>query len=189
VVAARPPRANPERKLIFAGTRTSTDPVAAGRDRSHSSSSNGAVTHVLPIVGANCSMVSDSPRAPAGTPAAYRTAAAVSAPPVQPTSAARSDLRRCATARVHRGEVLPAGPAGVGTPTPSLARGLPYTGLESLGDILDDLHTRWSGRRVMLIGHMATYRALERVINNVSLEDLVAAEFEWRETGWEYRLP
>jgi 2,3-bisphosphoglycerate-dependent phosphoglycerate mutase len=72
----------------------------------------------------------------------------------------------------------------------------PYPGGEShrqavrrAAGILDDLPTRWSGRRVMLIGHMATYRALEHVINNVSLEDLVAAEFEWRETGWEYRLP
>ncbi len=72
----------------------------------------------------------------------------------------------------------------------------PYPGGEShrqasrrAAGILDDLPIRWSGRRVMLIGHMATYRALEHVINHVSLEDLVATEFEWRESGWEYRLP
>ena len=40
----------------------------------------------------------------------------------------------------------------------------------------------------MLIGHLATYRALEHLINGVALEDIVAADFTWRPEGWEYRL-
>src|SRR6266545_8114429 len=46
----------------------------------------------------------------------------------------------------------------------------PYPGGEShaqaIGRVvrfLADLPTRWAGRRVMVIGHLATYRALERV--------------------------
>jgi hypothetical protein len=40
----------------------------------------------------------------------------------------------------------------------------------------------------MVIGHLATYRALEHVTNGVSLEDIVATDFTWRPEGWEYRL-
>jgi 2,3-bisphosphoglycerate-dependent phosphoglycerate mutase len=71
----------------------------------------------------------------------------------------------------------------------------PYPGGEShrqairrVAGLLHDLPTRWSGQRVMLIGHLATYRALEHVVNHVPVEDIVAADFDWRETGWEYRL-
>jgi broad specificity phosphatase PhoE len=71
----------------------------------------------------------------------------------------------------------------------------PYPGGEShrqavqrVARMLDDLPTRWTGTRVMLIGHVATQHALEHVINGIAVEDLVAADFEWRETGWEYRL-
>jgi broad specificity phosphatase PhoE len=53
---------------------------------------------------------------------------------------------------------------------------------------LADLPTRWAGRRVMLIGHLATYRALEHVTTGRSVRDLVADSFEWRPEGWEYRL-
>jgi broad specificity phosphatase PhoE len=51
-----------------------------------------------------------------------------------------------------------------------------------------DLPSRWDRQRVMVIGHLATYRALEHIVNGVSLEDLVATEFIWRPEGWEYRL-
>jgi 2,3-bisphosphoglycerate-dependent phosphoglycerate mutase len=54
--------------------------------------------------------------------------------------------------------------------------------------VLDDLPSRWDGRRVMLVGHVATYQALEHVLNGHPVEDLVAAEMDWRETGWQYRL-
>ena len=72
----------------------------------------------------------------------------------------------------------------------------PYPGGEShdqaiqpVAGVLADLPTRWAGRRVMLIGHLATYRALEHVINGRTIHDLVAAEFQWRAEGWEYQLP
>jgi 2,3-bisphosphoglycerate-dependent phosphoglycerate mutase len=71
----------------------------------------------------------------------------------------------------------------------------PYPGGESHGQaiarvagLLADLPTRWTGRRVMLIGHLATYRGLEHVVNGLTVQELVEAEFEWRAEGWEYRL-
>ncbi|HEY3000911.1 MAG TPA: histidine phosphatase family protein [Kribbellaceae bacterium] len=71
----------------------------------------------------------------------------------------------------------------------------PYPGGEShsqaiqrVAGFLADLPTRWAERRVMLIGHLATYRALEHVINGLTVQELVAADFEWRAEGWEYRL-
>jgi 2,3-bisphosphoglycerate-dependent phosphoglycerate mutase len=60
--------------------------------------------------------------------------------------------------------------------------------IQRVAGLLADLPTRWAGRRVMLIGHLATYRALEHVINGLTVQELVAAEFEWRAEGWEYRL-
>jgi len=71
----------------------------------------------------------------------------------------------------------------------------PYPGGESrrqavrrVAGLFTDLPTRWAGRRVMLIGHVATRHALDHIINGVPLEELTAAEFDWREEGWEYRL-
>ena len=71
----------------------------------------------------------------------------------------------------------------------------PYPGGEShaqaIGRVvrfLADLPTRWAGRRVMVIGHRATYRALEHVTTGRTVRDLVAADFEWQAHGWEYRL-
>jgi len=53
---------------------------------------------------------------------------------------------------------------------------------------LSDLPTRWTDTRVMVIGHVATQRALEHVVNGVALEDLLTVGFQWREHGWQYRL-
>jgi broad specificity phosphatase PhoE len=53
---------------------------------------------------------------------------------------------------------------------------------------LADLPTRWAGRRVMLIGHVATQQALEHVINGLPVQELIAADFQWRAEGWQYRL-
>ena len=71
----------------------------------------------------------------------------------------------------------------------------PYSGGEShdqaiarVAAVLADLPTRWAGRRVMLIGHLATYRALEHVTTVVTVRELVAAGFEWQAEGWEYQL-
>lgn len=71
----------------------------------------------------------------------------------------------------------------------------PYPGGESwrqaverVGRVLPDLRLRWEGGRVLIVGHVATRWALEHLLNHISLEDLIAAEFNWRE-GWEYELP
>jgi 2,3-bisphosphoglycerate-dependent phosphoglycerate mutase len=56
-----------------------------------------------------------------------------------------------------------------------------------VGGFLNDLPSRWTGRRVLLIGHVATRWALDHYLGGAPLETLVAAEFDWRE-GWEYQL-
>lgn len=70
----------------------------------------------------------------------------------------------------------------------------PYTNGESwrqavqrVGRFLNDLHLRWDGKRVLVIGHVATRWGLDHHINGVALEDLIDADFAWRE-GWEYIL-
>jgi 2,3-bisphosphoglycerate-dependent phosphoglycerate mutase len=88
-----------------------------------------------------------------------------------------------------------------GTPAADIQRDreahldLPYPGGEShrqavrrVTGLLTDLPTRWGGQRVMIIGHLATYRALEHVVNRATPEELMATEFTWREQGWEYVL-
>ena len=71
----------------------------------------------------------------------------------------------------------------------------PYPGGESwrqavarAARFLDDLPLRWDGRRVLVIGHVATRWALDHVLGGVPLEELAAAGFAWQ-PGWEYRLP
>lgn len=56
-----------------------------------------------------------------------------------------------------------------------------------VGRVLPDLRLRWEGARVLIIGHVATRWALEHLLNRVPLEELIVAEFHWRE-GWEYQL-
>ena len=70
----------------------------------------------------------------------------------------------------------------------------PYPGGESwrqavqrVGRFLPDLHLRWAGSRVLVIGHIATRWALEHYLNGISLEELVEAEFNWQ-PGWEYLM-
>jgi hypothetical protein len=46
---------------------------------------------------------------------------------------------------------------------------------------------RWAGKRVLLIGHVATRWGLEHYLKGVALEDLIEADFSWRE-GWEFEL-
>jgi 2,3-bisphosphoglycerate-dependent phosphoglycerate mutase len=71
---------------------------------------------------------------------------------------------------------------------------VPYPGGESwraaaarVGRFLADLPSRWDGRRVAVIGHLATRWGLDHTLNGVPVEDLIAADFAWQE-GWEYRL-
>jgi broad specificity phosphatase PhoE len=70
----------------------------------------------------------------------------------------------------------------------------PYPGGESwrqavarVGRFLTDLPLRWDGRRVLVIGHVATRWGLDHVINGVPLETLARGDFAWQE-GWEYRI-
>jgi 2,3-bisphosphoglycerate-dependent phosphoglycerate mutase len=51
---------------------------------------------------------------------------------------------------------------------------------------LADLPTRWDERRVLIIGHMAVYWALEHTCAGMPIEQ-VGRGFTWQE-GWEYEL-
>jgi 2,3-bisphosphoglycerate-dependent phosphoglycerate mutase len=69
---------------------------------------------------------------------------------------------------------------------------VPYPGGESwrqaterVGRFLTDLPPRWAGRRVVVIGHVATRWGLDRFIGGAGLADLDAADFGWQR-GWEY---
>ena len=70
----------------------------------------------------------------------------------------------------------------------------PYPGGESwrqamarVARFLADLPLRWSGMRVLVVGHVATRWGLDHVIGGAAVEDLAVADFAWQE-GWEYRL-
>jgi 2,3-bisphosphoglycerate-dependent phosphoglycerate mutase len=58
---------------------------------------------------------------------------------------------------------------------------------DRVGWFLTDLRRRWDGSRVLVIGHLATQRGLERFAAGRDLGELLAEDFDWRE-GWEYRL-
>ena len=71
----------------------------------------------------------------------------------------------------------------------------PYPGGESwrqathrVGRFLRDLPPRWSGQRVLVIGHVATRWGLDMALLGAPLEDLVSREFDWQ-PGWEYVIP
>jgi len=59
--------------------------------------------------------------------------------------------------------------------------------VDRVGRFLADLPPRWSQRRILVIGHVATRWGLDHHTTGVPLADLCAAGFEWQE-GWEYRL-
>ena len=56
-----------------------------------------------------------------------------------------------------------------------------------VGRFLGDLPLRWDGRRILVIGHVATRWGLDHLIGGVPLEDLIEQDFAWQE-GWEYRI-
>jgi 2,3-bisphosphoglycerate-dependent phosphoglycerate mutase len=56
-----------------------------------------------------------------------------------------------------------------------------------VGRFLADLPLRWAGRRVLIVGHMATRWGLDHFLNGLSLDALAATPFRWQE-GWEYLL-
>ena len=59
--------------------------------------------------------------------------------------------------------------------------------IHRVSHFLEDLHLRWEGKRVLVVGHVATRRAFEHYLNHMPLEDLIEADFGWQE-GWEYFL-
>jgi broad specificity phosphatase PhoE len=70
----------------------------------------------------------------------------------------------------------------------------PYPGGESwrqatgrVAGFLADLPARWAGRRVLVVGHVATRYGLEVALCGASLEQLLSTEFAWQ-PGWEYEL-
>jgi broad specificity phosphatase PhoE len=85
-----------------------------------------------------------------------------------------------------------------GTPEPVHDRAahvdVPYPGGESwrqaverVAGFLDELRRERAGERVLVIGHSATWLALEVVANGRGLEDVMAEPFVWQ-PGWEYTL-
>jgi 2,3-bisphosphoglycerate-dependent phosphoglycerate mutase len=68
----------------------------------------------------------------------------------------------------------------------------PYPGGESwrqatdrVSRFLADLPLRWSGQRVLVIGHVATQWGLEVALVGTPLAELVSHGMDWQ-TGWEY---
>lgn len=123
-----------------------------------------------------------------------------------------SDLRRAAeTAEIAFGETampilldwrlrecdygeLNAGPAAEHVGQRARFLDEPYPAGESwrqavtrVGRFIEDLPSRWAGKRVLVIGHVATRWGLEHYLARVALEELVEAGFTWQE-GWEYTL-
>jgi 2,3-bisphosphoglycerate-dependent phosphoglycerate mutase len=71
---------------------------------------------------------------------------------------------------------------------------VPYPGGESwrqatarISWFLRDLPLRWAGRRVLVIGHVATRWGLDHSLRGIPLEELAVAGFAWQ-PGWEYVL-
>jgi 2,3-bisphosphoglycerate-dependent phosphoglycerate mutase len=123
-----------------------------------------------------------------------------------------ADLRRTAeTARIAFGETgIPllhdwrlrecdygsesGGPAARMLATRTEHMDVPYPGGESwrqavcrVGWFLEDLPRRWDGKRVLVVGCIATRWGLEHWLNGVPLTELATEQFVWQ-AGWEYRL-
>ncbi len=69
---------------------------------------------------------------------------------------------------------------------------VPYPGGESwrqaaarVASFAADLPSRWSGQRVVVIGHVATRWGLDVLLRGISLRELAARDFDWQ-PGWEY---
>jgi broad specificity phosphatase PhoE len=69
----------------------------------------------------------------------------------------------------------------------------PYPGGESCTEAIDrvlsfvpDLY-RWRGRRVLVVGHAATGRALYRYATGKTVEEVMSEPFTWQ-PGWEYMI-
>jgi len=70
----------------------------------------------------------------------------------------------------------------------------PYPGRESWSEavarvagLLRDLPTRWDGKRVLIVGHVATRWARDHHLEGLPLATLAEEQFAWQ-PGWEYTL-
>jgi len=54
-------------------------------------------------------------------------------------------------------------------------------------EFLADLQRDYDGKRVMIIGHGATWRSLEHLVKGVPLEEALTVEHKWQ-SGWHYIL-
>jgi alpha-ribazole phosphatase/probable phosphoglycerate mutase len=57
--------------------------------------------------------------------------------------------------------------------------------VEQVRGFLADAAERWSGERIVVIGHSATRWALDLIVNGVPFETSVTSPFAWR-PGWKY---
>jgi 2,3-bisphosphoglycerate-dependent phosphoglycerate mutase len=56
-----------------------------------------------------------------------------------------------------------------------------------VGGFVADMPSRWAGRRVLVIGHIATHLGLEHLLLGTPLEELASRAVEWQ-PGWDYAL-
>jgi broad specificity phosphatase PhoE len=54
-----------------------------------------------------------------------------------------------------------------------------------VANFVADLPVRWSGRRILVVGHIATWWGLDHLLLGTPLEELAGREFSWQ-PGWEY---
>lgn len=59
--------------------------------------------------------------------------------------------------------------------------------VERVRDLLSDIAARYRGRRVLLIGHRATWYSLEHLLANVPLLETIEMPWAWQ-PGWTYQL-
>jgi broad specificity phosphatase PhoE len=59
--------------------------------------------------------------------------------------------------------------------------------VEAVQGFLSEIGDRWSGKRIVVIGHSATRWALDYLVNGVPLEENVIAPFDWQ-PGWRYTI-
>ncbi len=54
-------------------------------------------------------------------------------------------------------------------------------------DLLGEVARRWAGKRVLIIGHRATWYSLERLVNGRDLREVISGPWAWQ-PGWTYHL-
>ncbi len=59
--------------------------------------------------------------------------------------------------------------------------------VEAVRDFLSEVEERWTGSRVVVIGHVATRWALDELVKDIPLEESAVAAFDWQ-PGWRYTV-